>query len=134
MGLDELEKLHSQLRRIHYEITQTSFYSYGGASMWRPPINVLKSEDKLIVCMDIPGVEKSNISVKAEDRRLLISGWRKFPEPKETPPPDGWNILAMEVDYGAFERVIELPEKINPEKVKAEYIDGVLWVTMPLAG
>ncbi|MGC8743950.1 MAG: Hsp20/alpha crystallin family protein [Verrucomicrobiia bacterium] len=132
MAFDDIEKLRSLMLQFRYEISHANYYASGGQSVWCPPVNLLKSDDKIVVCMDVPGVEKNDIRIKAEERRLLISGVRKFPEPKEK-TSNSWSVLAMEIDYGEFERVINLPEKINPEYVKAEYNNGVLWITMPLA-
>ncbi|MGC8828833.1 MAG: Hsp20/alpha crystallin family protein [Verrucomicrobiia bacterium] len=134
MRSGEFDKFRERFQRIKFEMKQNCFYAYSDALVWEPPLNLLKGDDRLVICMDIPGVEKNNIRIKAEERRVLVSGFRKFPEPKEGAPVDGWNVLAMEIDSGTFGRIIELPEKINPEAVKAEYRDGVLWITMPLAG
>lgn len=132
MAFDDVEKLRSLMLQFRYEISQANYFASGGQSVWCPPVNLLKSDDKIVVCMDVPGVKKNDIRIKAENRRLLISGVRRFPEPEEK-TSNIWNVLAMEIDYGEFERVINLPEKIIPEAVKAEYNNGVLWITMPLA-
>lgn len=133
MASNELEKIHAQLKRLQYEIHSTFFCATAGVTLWHPPINLLKGAGKLVVCMDISGVNKEELSVRAENKRLLISGFRRFPEPKDLLSEEGWGIYTMEIDYGRFERIIDLPEEIEPEKVKAEYRDGMLWVIMPLA-
>lgn len=132
MATNESEKIHTQLQRLRYKIHQSFYCAIGGVPLWQPPINLLKGGGKLILCMDISGVNKNEISVRAENKRLLISGFRKFPEPKDISLEKEWGVYLMEIDYGYFERVIELPEEIEPEYVKAEYRDGVLWVIMPL--
>jgi HSP20 family protein len=133
MASNELEKLYTQLKRLQYEIHSTVFCATTGATLWHPPVNLLKGAGKLVVCMDISGIKREELSVRAENKRLLIRGFRRFPEPKDILPEEGWGIYAMEIDYGQFERIIDLPEEIEPENVKAEYRDGMLWVIMPIA-
>lgn len=132
MASNDVEKIHAQLLRLQYEMRKTYFCATTGVSLWQPPVNLLKGGENLVVCMDISGLNKNEIRVRAENRRLLISGFRKFPEPKELMPEEGWTIYSMEIDHGHFERIIDLPEEIEPEKVKAEYRDGMLWVIMPI--
>lgn len=105
--------------------------AFGGNARWRPALNAFRLRDRFLLCLDLAGVERRDISVRAEPRRLIISGTRPAPEPGHEPgePPQA---LAMEIDYGPFERVIELPEEIEPEHVTATYRDGLLWVEMPL--
>jgi len=38
----------------------------------------------------------------------------------------------MEIDYGPFERMLELPAEVDPERVNAEHREGLLWVYLPL--
>jgi HSP20 family protein len=40
--------------------------------------------------------------------------------------------MEMEIDYGPFERVLELPSDVDPDRVEAKYRDGLLWIYLPL--
>ena len=71
------------------------------------------------------------ISVRAEPRRLLISGVRPPPEPA-CDQPQPVQVLAMEIDYGPFERVLNLPAEVDAARVNAEHRDGLLWISLPL--
>jgi len=66
-----------------------------------------------------------------DERRVNLSGRRRLPSPTET---GGrlLQILALEIDDGAFEREIVLPADIVPDAVQAEQRNGLLWITLPL--
>jgi HSP20 family protein len=101
------------------------------ADRWRPAINAYRCGDRFIICVDLAGADQSTMQVQAEARRLIIRGQRHPPEP---PCDQSYSvqILAMEIDYGPFERVLELPAEIHPDGVKAEHREGLLWVSLPL--
>ena len=56
---------------------------------------------------------------------------RQPPEPA-CDQPQTVQVLAMEIDYGPFERMLELPAEVDPERVNAEHREGLLWVYLPL--
>lgn len=91
-----------------------------------PYVNVAEYKDEIQVVVEIPGVPKENVKIQLHDGMLTISGERKAPENiKDTQ----W--LRQEISYGAFSRTIQLPERIDAEKVAAEYQNGVLRVIVP---
>jgi HSP20 family protein len=100
-------------------------------ALWRPAINAYRFTDQFVICVDLAGMDRKNISVRVEDRRLIISGTRPPPEPTSDADATA-QTLAMEIDYGRFERALELPAEVDAECVTANYRDGLLWVTMPL--
>ena len=70
--------------------------------------------------VEIPGVREDAVSVRLEGRSLTVQGERK--------PELGNDVryLRMERAYGAFSRVFQLPENVNPESVEARFKYGVL--------
>jgi HSP20 family protein len=83
------------------------------------------------ICVDLAGVDKSSIDLTVEPRRLVLRGTRQAPE-----PADGEGrpvqMLALEIDYGPFERVVELPAEVDSEGAGAEHENGLLWIYLPL--
>lgn len=126
-----LERLQRELGIIAAQVTQVRFTYSSTADRWRPAINAYRCGDRFIICVDLAGADQSTMQVLAEARRLIIRGQRHPPEP---PCDQAYSvqILAMEIDYGPFERVLELPAEIDPDGVKAEHREGLLWVTLPL--
>jgi HSP20 family protein len=98
---------------------------------WQPAINVFRCECCIRVCVDIAGVDKSKIHVKVDARRLTVRGEREVPEPIEG-EARALRVLALEIDYGPFQREIDLPEAVDVDAVTAEQREGLLWIEMPV--
>ena len=97
------------------------------ARPWVPPVDIMENENELVVKADVPDVKFEDIDVRLENGTLTLHGDRKYE--KETTEKGGWH--RMERAYGTFERSFTLPETVDPEKVKADYKNGTLTVTLP---
>jgi HSP20 family protein len=76
----------------------------------------------------LPGVEPKDLQIHAQGNLLTIRGERKLThKAKET------EFFEEEIAYGVFERTLTLPEGVNGEKLTAEYVNGVLEITAPIA-
>lgn len=91
-------------------------------------VDVYEKNGNLIARMNIPGVDPEKIDISTEDDILRISGSHEEEKEKE-----GKNYYRKEIKSGSFFRSVLLPKNIDSEHVKAEYKDGVLQVTMPVA-
>ncbi|HWA26509.1 MAG TPA: Hsp20/alpha crystallin family protein [Lacunisphaera sp.] len=101
------------------------------APRWRPAVNAYRCSDHFIVFADLAGVPADSIQVHAEAGRLTLRGRRPAPEPACSRSELG-QLLALEIDQGAFERTLDLPQEIDPAGVTTEYRDGVLQVRLPI--
>jgi HSP20 family protein len=97
---------------------------------WQPPLNAYRCEHGVRICVDLAGVDRSQIDLSIEGRRLFIRGERETPEPsgEEDRPVQ---MIAMEIDYGPFEREMQLPDEVDLENVHAEQRNGMLWISLP---
>lgn len=76
----------------------------------------------------LPGVEAKDVNIQVSGNMLTISGERSTTrETKEA------NYLHREVTYGSFHRQVEVPEGVDNDKLTAEYRNGVLEITAPIA-
>jgi HSP20 family protein len=102
-----------------------------GAHTWQPAINAYRCDKCIRVCVDLAGVEPSGIDLTVESERLILRGVRDVPEPTYA-EGRAVQLLAMEIDYGSFEREVRLPALVDIEKVHAEQRNGFLWISLPL--
>jgi HSP20 family protein len=97
------------------------------ASRHHPPIESSVDGDKLVVRVDLPGVDAKNIDVQVVNGILTVKGKRE--EKRES---EKASVYRREIRYGEFERSISLPEGIKADDLKAVHRDGVLELTAPL--
>lgn len=130
-----LRRIEGRLRDITFELTRVR-YAYPPSSptpeAWHPAINAYRCRDGILICAELAGVDRSEIQVRVESRRVWLSGRRMPPEPCEVEGPPV-QVLAMEIDPGPFEREIVLPVEVDPDDVNAEQSEGLLWIRLPLA-
>jgi HSP20 family protein len=84
-----------------------------------PPINVFQQGDDLLAIIELPGVEKRELQIQAKENTIRISG------KKAANYPEG-SVHRRERVFGEFDRTLSLPIQLDPERIKAEYRDGVL--------
>ena len=95
---------------------------------WAPALDVHEYKDNFSIRVELPGMRREDIEVSLQDGALVISGERK--EEKVT---EGTEVHRQERFYGRFSRALTLPSAVAGDKVKAQYKDGILTVTLPKA-
>lgn len=93
---------------------------------WAPPVDIFETENDVVLKADLPAVKLEDIDIQMENGTLTLKGERKFVNTQ-----DGKGYHRIERGYGSFARAFTLPETLDAEKVKADYKDGVLTVTLP---
>jgi len=105
-------------------LTQTSPWMSG----WTPALDVYEDKDHFTVKAEVPGMRKEDIDVSLHEGTLTISGERK----EESETKEG-GLYRSERYFGRFQRAVGIPTSVMGDKVKAEYRDGILTVTLPKA-
>ena len=75
---------------------------------------------------DLPEVDPKNVGIQLENGTLTLKGERKFEEQR-----NGKGFHRIERSYGTFVRAFSLPETVDGDKVKADFKNGVLTITLP---
>jgi HSP20 family protein len=126
-----LRRLHGRLGDVVYQLTRVQFSEFSPHENWQPAINVYRCAECVAICVDLAGVDQNGLDLQVESRRMVIRGERQPPEPASLDKKPV-QVLAMEIDYGQFEREVLLPADIEPERVTAEQQGGLLWIYLPL--
>jgi len=90
-----------------------------------PATDIVENENELLVFMDMPGVEKSNITVKLEKNVLRIDGSIDMKAYSDLKP------LYTEYNIGNYTRQFELSNSIDQSRIEAKMEDGVLSLVLP---
>ena len=92
---------------------------------WTPAVDILETENELIIKADLPDVDMKDIHVDIQNGTLSLKGERKFESQEK-----GQGYHRIERSYGSFARYFSLPDTVEPDKVKADYKNGALTVTL----
>jgi HSP20 family protein len=92
-----------------------------------PPINVFQQGDNLVAILEVPGVDKADLEIQAQDNAIRISGRKNIAY------PEGVSVHRRERLTGTFDRTLTVPMQMNADGIKAEYSDGVLALFIPRA-
>ena len=125
----KLRWLHETLGDVTYQMTRVQL-APPGPYRWRPAINAFQCVKGLRICVDLAGVDRSKVDLTVEPRRISIRGTRPAPEPTDA-EGRAVQMIAFEIDYGPFERIVELPMPVDVEQAKAEQRNGFLWIELP---
>src|SRR5215216_8083006 len=109
----KLRWFQGTLHDIGHELSRSQFSRFAYA--WQPAINAYRCETCIRICVDLAGVDRSLIDLTVEPRRVLIRGTRELPEPSHA-EGHAVQLLAMEIDYGRFEREMTLPAEVEIDK------------------
>ena len=129
MSEDSLTDQFRYISRVTQRTGQRSFFRFCPPDAWQPATNLYETEKHYVVCMDLAGVNRSEICVEVRQDVLIISGRRESPRPKSRS-----KVHLMEIDHGNFCRSIAIPSSVSVENIEARYTDGYLWVELPKCG
>lgn len=121
LGLDpflELRRMQSEMNRVF------SGFSSAAAREF-PPVNIWLGENSVVVTAELPGMKREDVNISLQDEVLTLEGRR---EPQIKQQEVKWH--RRERAYGTFARTIQLPFRVDPEKVHARYNNGVLEIEL----
>lgn len=91
-----------------------------------PKIDLYEDENEIVLKAELPGLDKKDIDITVTENEIHLKGERKEETEKKKE-----NFYRKEICYGKFERSIPLPVEVDPEKVEAEFKEGILEIKMP---
>jgi HSP20 family protein len=118
--ISEFDRLRLQMDELFDQFGRTS-----GVNGVFPAANVYDKGDDLVIALEAPGVDKGSLVAEVRDNVLILGGMRPGPSYSNASP------LREECYRGEFRRNIRIGTKVQADKVKAAFKDGILVVTMP---
>jgi len=117
MWLDALTAL-ARVERLHRDAFRPT------AAGWEPPVDVLETDDGLLVVVALPGVRPDETEIVLEQGRLIVQGVRRWPARKQLT-----RVHRIELPHGRFERRLPLPPGAYRLAGK-DHVDGCLLLTL----
>lgn len=96
------------------------------ANTWRPSVDIFETAAGVTLLVDLPGVEKEDVSLEVKENVLTIKGER----PVETLINDE-QYYRRERHCGKFQRAFAMRSLVMPDEIKATFKNGVLKITIP---
>lgn len=96
---------------------------------WKPAVELQDKEDNLILRAEIPGMDREELEIGVSRDTVTLRGEHRY----EKKADEDRGYVRSEFYYGKFERTIGLPVPIQNNKVAAEYVNGILTLTLPKA-
>jgi len=96
------------------------------AASFVPAVDIYEDPQKVVLKLEVPGIEQKDLDVRVENHTLTVKGERKFEDEEPAIQEKEKNFLRIERRYGSFFRAFTLPSTVDTENVAASYNAGVL--------
>lgn len=111
------------------ELETSNAFQMPSSPEWCPRLNLYETNEAFVVCIELAGVDRDKVDVRAEGGNLIVTGIRGKPELPGEPTDVGVHL--MEIDSGRFHRKIAIPTDVEVDGILASYRNGYLWVVLP---
>ncbi len=91
-----------------------------------PAVNIIENETAFELALSVPGRAKEDFAIEVDDNKLTVSSELKTESETEVS-----NYTRREFAFTSFKRVFSLPDTVNIDGIKADYVNGILQITMP---
>ena len=120
------ERMNRMFEESHRGLGRANPEDWALGGSWAPVVDIYEHEGSIVLKAELPGIESKDVDIRLENNVLTLRGERKYDnEVKQE------NYHRVERAYGSFSRSFTLPSIVDQEKIKAEYKDGVLELTLP---
>lgn len=116
----------SLLSELMEDIDRNFIWGSAGSRQMMPAVNISENEDGFMLEMAAPGLKKSDFKINLDNNVLTISS-----EKQEEQEDSKQNYSCKEFNFSSFSRSFTLPKSIDFDKIKADYKDGILRVSLP---
>ncbi|MBW1989654.1 MAG: Hsp20/alpha crystallin family protein [Deltaproteobacteria bacterium] len=131
---DPISRMHREMDRMFEELLQSFGVlaprregpARGMVGVFRPSLDVAATDKEYTVSVELPGVDKDDVSVEVENDTLRIWGQKQQKEEKKEQ-----DYYRVERAYGCFQRVLSLPEDADADNIQASFKNGVMKISIP---
>jgi HSP20 family protein len=121
----EVDSLQSEVNRL-FDTFFGGRPANAGLRRWVPAMDLVETEDHLVLRADLPGVDPEDVNIELKDGVLTVSGERKAEHEEQTD-----SFYRVERAFGTFSRSMSLPERVDADRITATFENGVLEVRIP---
>jgi HSP20 family protein len=126
--LRDIESMHDRLMRA-LNLPTSRVGGDGQQSLttaeWAPSVDITEDDNEYVIKAELPEVNKEDVKITVENGVLTLKGERRFEKEEKNK-----KYHRIERGYGSFMRTFSMPDDADPDKVAADFKDGVLRVTL----
>lgn len=122
---EPFREMESLQRRMNHMFEQMMPWEDGSLALM-PSVEMDETNEEIHLKLEVPGLEAKDLDLQVSENSVAIAGERK-----EETKTEEKGMVRSEFHYGKFERVIPLTTSVQNDKVKAEYKNGILSLTLP---
>lgn len=122
---EPFREMESLQRRMNHLFEQMMPWEDGGLA-FMPSVEMDETPEEIHLKLEVPGLEAKDLEIQVSEDSVSIAGERKSESKTEEK-----GMVRSEFHYGKFERIVPLPVHVQNDKVKAEYKNGILTLTLP---
>jgi HSP20 family protein len=124
---DPFETLFAFQRALENRLSSDWLGATTAAMGAYPPVNVFQQGDDLVAIVELPGINKAELNIQAKENTIRIAGQKTIDYPEDV------SLHRRERLSGVFDRTLVVPMQIDPDRIQAEYNDGLLALFIPRA-
>jgi HSP20 family protein len=122
----ELEGVSDRMRQMFDPSFPLFTPVWSETTDWIPAVELVEEDNEYVLSAELPGLKKEDLDLSVEDNVLNLKGNKKLERDQER-----GRTYIRERHYGAFERSFTLPRNVDPDKITAEFHDGIVAIHMP---
>jgi len=123
----EIASLQQGINRLFEDVfAQPGGYDTDATIAWRPAVDIVDTQEAILIFVEIPGVDKEEVAIEVKDNVLSIQGERVVDK-----SIGNGSYYRSERVFGKFARSFALPTMVRSENIKASFKNGVLKITIP---
>ena len=128
-GPKDIDQLQRELVLVHPHAAPDDGAGLVGGIGFRPQADVYRTDDppEIHIILELPGVEPERLEIVAGERTISIAGVR------ERPKVAAARVQQMELEYGPFQRQLQLIDDVDSGRASATYERGLLRIVLPIA-
>lgn len=122
----EMEALQSRVLRALHPTSSAGTGEAAGMAEWMPVVDISEDDTGYLIKAELPEVTREQVNITVENGHLTFTGARSFEKSENTR-----KYHRVERAYGSFSRSFALPDDVDPDRIHADFKDGLLAIHMP---